>query len=207
MAISYPRSLPNVPIKSIRMGLNINQSFFKSGLSRQTSIQGHAGGTTDSWEGMLTTTTLSKAQVQELSAWITSLRGQEGTFTIFDPDRKMPTGVATTANSIPKIKGASQVGRTLTTDGWQLSTVGILDAGDYIQIDDQYFMIMESVDSDVNGEAIINVEPALRSSPINNRSIIIENPVLIARMVEKNQSWETDSLALGSYSFAWEEVI
>lgn len=207
MAITYPRALPNVPIKSIRMGLNVNQSFFESGLSRQTTVQGHAGGATDRWEGLLTTTTLSKAQVQELSAWLMSLRGQEGTFTIFDPDRTSPRGVAVGGTSSPKVNGGSQTGRSIITDGWDDNSTGLLEPGDYIQIADQYLMIMETVSSDGSGNATLTFEPALRGSPWNNTSVEFNNPVLIARMAEKNQSWETDALALGSYSFAWEEVV
>lgn len=207
MAITFPRALPDVPIKSIRMGLNVNQSFFESGLSRQTTVQGHAGGATDRWEGLLTTATLSKVQVQELSAWLTSLRGQEGTFQVYDPDRTSPKGVASTSTSTPKVNGAGQVGRNIIVDGWLPNTNGLLEPGDYIQIGDQYFMIMETLSSGASGNKSLSIEPAIRTSPADNTTVIFENPVLIARMADKNQSWETDALALGSYSFAWEEVV
>ncbi len=48
-----------------------------------------------------------------------------------DPVNTSPRGAAT---GTPLVKGASQTGNTLTTDGWTTGVTGILKAGDWIQL-------------------------------------------------------------------------
>mgnify|MGYP000185716143 CR=1 FL=1 len=207
MAISYPRQIPNVPIKTARMGLNVNQSFFESSFSRHVSVQSHAGGTTDQWEGMITTAPLSPSQVSEMSAWLISLKGREKYFYAYDPDRRNPKGSASTASSNPVVNGGGQVGHSVQTSGWQAAVSNLLVAGDYFQIGEQYFMVMENVTSDGSGNATITFEPAIRNSLADQVAIIFNNPVLKARLVENVQPWESDEKRMSVISFAWEEVL
>jgi len=207
MAISFPRELPQVPIKSSRFGLNVNQAAFEAGLSRKVTVQSHAGGLTDRWEGVYTTAELTKDQMAELSAWVTSMRGREGKFFAYDPDRAQPRGVATPANSTPQVNGASQIGRVIVTDGWQASTTGLLQPGDYFQIGSGYHMVLDRVDSDALGNAIINFEPVLRTSPADNAPIVFTEPRLTARLATLIEGWETGARKTGTLSFSWEEVI
>jgi hypothetical protein len=207
MAIFYPRTLPSVPIKSSRFGLNINQAVFESSLSRKVTIQNHAAGLTDRWEGVFSTTELSLDQVSEFSAWLVSLKGREKHFYAFDPDRKAPRGTSESQTSAPLVNGEGQVGNAVNSDGWQSSQVGLLMPGDYIQIGAGFHMIMEQVNSDALGNATINIEPVMRVSPADNAAIVFENPVLVARLGVVVEGWETGANKTGSVSFSWEEVI
>jgi hypothetical protein len=207
MAISYPRDLPNMPIKSTRFGLSVNQAVFEAGLSRKVTIQSHASGKTDRWTGVFSTARLSASQVRELSTWLVSMKGREKKFYIYDMDRKMPGGVAVSASSTPLVNGASQLGTSIVSDGWLASTTGLLIGGDYIQIGTGYHMVLEDASSDVGGNAIINFEPALRTSPADNAAIIFEAPKLIARLGGIHEGWETGIQKTAEISVPWEEVI
>ena len=208
MAITYPRQLPaGIKIASSRMGLSVNQSIFASELTRKVSVQSIGAGTSDRWEGLWTTPHLSVASFATLSAWLLSLKGQEKTFYAYDPDRRMPNGVAVSASSTPLVKGALQAGRVLATDDWVISTADLLKAGDYIEVNGQYVMVMEDVTSDGLGNATISIEPALRGSPPDNAPVIFENPKMTARLTNSTPTWETDHRKSGPFSFAWQEVI
>lgn len=207
MAISFPRELPQVPIKSSRFGLNINQAVFEAGLSRKLTVQNHAAGLTDRWEGVLVTTELNQRQMADVSAWLVSLRGREKSFFTFDPDRKMPLGNAKSTTSSPRVNGASQMGGSIICDGWLASQTGLLEAGDYIQIGNGYHMVLERVDSDALGNATINFEPVMRSSPADNQEIVFENPVLVASLETAVEGWETGPQKTGVISLSWGEVI
>lgn len=111
MAITFPRELPaGIKFEASRFGLNVNQSVFSSDISRKKQVQQHAGGLTDRWEGVFTTPRLSPAAHAELSAWLISLRGQEGTFLAGNPDNKRPRsgtlGNLLTANSLVQVSSA-----------------------------------------------------------------------------------------------------
>ena len=112
MAITFPRELPTgIKFEASRFGLNVNQSVFSSDISRKIQIQQHAAGITDRWEGLFTTPRLSDAQHAELTAWLISLRGREGTFLAGDPDRKSPASGTLanllTANSLDEVSSAA----------------------------------------------------------------------------------------------------
>ncbi len=207
MSISYPRTLPSVPIKSSRFGLNINQAVFESSLSRKVTIQSHAAGLTDRWEGVFSTAELDPAQVAELSAWLVSLKGREKNFYAYDPDRRTPRGSAVSQTSAPLTKGGWQIGNTMLSDGWSPSQVGLLMPGDYIQIGSNFHMIMEPVNSDASGQATLSFEPVIKTSPTDNAAIVFENPVLVARLGAVVEGWETGANKTGTISFSWEEVI
>ena len=207
MTITYPRILPQVPIKTSRIGLNINQAAFEAGLSRKLIIQTHAAGLTDRWEGVFTTAELNTSQMAELGAWLISLKGRQNNFYSFDPDRKLPRGSALTASSSPAVLGALQLGNSVISSGWLPSQTGLLLAGDYVQIGTGFHMIVEQVNSDASGNATLNFEPVLRNSPADNTVIIFENPKMVARLVAVVEGWETGAQKTGTISFSWEEKI
>lgn len=207
MAIQFPRNFPDIPIVSSRIGLNVNQAVFEAGLSRKVTVQNHAAGLTDRWEGVFTTAELSKNQMAEMSAWVLSLKGREKNFYAFDPDRKLPQGNATSQSSTPIVLGAGQIGNSLLSSGWLPSQNGLLLAGDYIQIGAGFHMLLENVNSDASGQSVLNFEPVLRVSPTNTAPIIFEKPIIIARLSTMVEGWTTGKNKTGTISFSWEEVL
>lgn len=62
---------------------------------------------------------------------------------------------------VPKLKGANQTGRTLSVDGFTASMDAALPAGVMVQIGDRLHEVVADVDPDVDGEAMVEVFPAV----------------------------------------------
>lgn len=91
MSITYPVFLP-VSIKSDRFGLNINKAQFSGEFVRNRIAQSHGAGTTDRWEGVYTTPFLGPDQHREMSALLTAMSVDDGTFFAFNPNGRSVIG-------------------------------------------------------------------------------------------------------------------
>lgn len=111
-------------------------------------------------------------------AFIAKSRGSANDFQVpVDP-------VAQSASTAtPLINGASQMGRTLNTDGWPLSTT-VLQAGQYVTINNQLLQLTENVTSNGSGVAVLTFEPPIRVSPADNAAIEYKNPYCLMYLVE-----------------------
>lgn len=94
-----------------------------------------------------------------------------------------PTAQSALANTA-RVNGASQTGRSLATDGWPNSTT-VLQAGQYITIDNQLLQLTAAVTSNGSGQATISFEPPIRVSPADNAVIEYKNPYCLMYLVEK----------------------
>lgn len=131
-------------------------------------------------EIQLPSMTMENARTWE--AWFLSLNGLEGTFWFAPVADSIPQGVAT---GTPLINGASQSGQSLITDGWTPSQTGILKAGDWIQVGNYLHRILQDVDSDVGGNATLDIFPSLsKAVPSDNDPITTSNPKGKFRLVE-----------------------
>lgn len=226
--MSYPITFPDIPIKVTRFGLNTNQGIFEGYFSRKKSIHYHAGGNTDRWAGLISTPFLNDMQAREIRAWVSALHGLAGTFTLVDPDHRIPktyvpaslttdstlvtadttTVTADTAAFPGKgvVDGAGQSGHALITDGWPAS-VTVLKAGDRIQVETQYFVLTEDAVSDDSGNATFAIEPALRSAPTNGADVITIAPALIARLTNPAIMFNAGITVTQPVSFAFEEAL
>jgi len=145
--------------------------------------------------------TMTRAQGEEMVAFMHRMKGSFGTFTMGDPTvataRGNPVGT-------PLVKGASQTGEDLDTDGWTVSVATLLE-GDYIQIGTgsgtTLFKVLSDATSDGSGNMTITIWPSLggfgRASPANNATIIISSTVGLWRLVSNSFSWQTDGV--GNY--------
>jgi len=132
-------------------------------LRRQSRTRGaHA------WGIELRYSAMTRATFAPLWAFLTNLAGQSTTFLLSLP-AYTPLG---TASGTPLVKGGSQVGTSLVTDGWSLSQT-VLKAGDWIQIasDLKVYMVTADAVSDGSGNATISIFPALRLTPADNAII------------------------------------
>jgi hypothetical protein len=82
------------------------------------------------------------------------------------------------------VNGAGQQGRTLNTDGWPLSTT-VLQAGQYVTINNQLLQLTENVTSNGSGVATLTFEPPVRVSPADNAAIEYKNPYCLMYLVEE----------------------
>lgn len=116
---------------------------------------------------------LSRAELAPIFAFALAQRGQYEVFTFTPPSLwSTARGVATGS---PQVKGASQTGRTVITEGWTSSITGILLAGDLIKFSGhaKVYIVTADAASNGSGEATINIEPALMASPADNEAVVV----------------------------------
>jgi len=75
----------------------------------------------------------------------------------------------------PKVKGGSQTGQAIATDGWTPNQTGLLIAGDLVQFSGKtpVYYVAGSVDSDSGGNASMSLAPSMfeGNSPADNADI------------------------------------
>ena len=132
------------------------------------------------WEAQITFPPI--VGTTNINAWrsfIAKSRGAANDFRVpVDP-------VAQSASTAtPLVNGAGQQGRTLNTDGWPLSTT-VLQAGQYVTINNQLLQLTENVTSNGSGVAVLTFEPPVRVSPADNAAIEYKNPFCLMYLVEE----------------------
>lgn len=143
------------------------------------------------------------AAARDWRAFILELRGQVGTFNLPVPGITGPsTNYSGTAGVV---KGASQLGDSVITDGWTASTP-LLNRGDFFMIGGELKMCMANISTSGIGEATIVFEPAIVSSPADNSIVVLNNPFVTMRMATDTLSWNLTSPVLHSFNFEAVEV-
>lgn len=145
------------------------------------------------------------------SDWITfgaKMEGIYGRFLMGDPSARLPRGVA---SGSPQVDGNNQTGNALLVKGFTPNINGILLKGDYIQlgtgVNSRLHMVVDDVNSDVSGNAVLNIVPALRLSPTTNDPVIVSNARGIFRLVDNSFSWSVDPGPVYRVSFQAREVV
>jgi hypothetical protein len=94
-----------------------------------------------------------------------------------------PTAQSALANTV-STNGVDQVGRNIATDGWPVSTT-VLQAGQFVTINDQLLQVTANVTSNGSGQATIAVEPPVRQPITDNSSVEYKNPYCKMYLVEE----------------------
>jgi hypothetical protein len=148
------------------------------------------------WLGEITFPAMDRAKADPVLAWLDSLNGMAGTFTMTHPKRRLSKGSAAVTPLSPKVAGAGQLGQTLNID-----TTGFLDvdgwmlAGDLIQIGEGLATRLHRLEEDVDlvyGAATLKLWPRLRYSPADNLPIIISSPLGLFRLNTNEPGDDTD---------------
>lgn len=186
-------------IRSSTFRLSGNTTITRSPLTRQVQAVERPGA---HWIGEYVLPPMDRARAAAWQAFGAALRGEVGTFYGFDPDARQPRG---SAGGAPKVNGAGQAGRALVTNGWPVSTTGVLLRGDYFQVGTELKIMVEDADSDAAGVATLHFEPTLRASPVDASALIVANPRGIFRLAGADVEWDADSLGIYGMAFAIEE--
>lgn len=171
MTISFPLNLPDVksPVR-VTLSLVTNVAICRSVYTFAQHKQVHAG---KSWAAEITLPPMEREDAEAWQSFLLSLDGPTGTFLLGDPLGKTPQGIAT---GTPLVNGSSQSGSTLSTRGWTASTIGILKAGDYIQVNQRLYKLKADVDSDSSGIAVLDIWPDIRqAAPTDGTAITTSN--------------------------------
>lgn len=146
-----------------------------------------------------------RSEAAPIYAFLMAQRGQYETFNIVLPGIGSSRGIAT---GTPLVKGASQTGRSVTTDGWTASQTGIVKAGDFIKFagHNKVYMITADANSNGSGEATITIEPALMASPADNASITVNSVPFTVANVDDGLEISLDAIMYG-IKLAFVEVL
>lgn len=176
MPISYPLSLPSTNIQRVTLSSSSAVAISRSPFSFTAQVQQFTG---QLWNAEVTLPPLARADAEPWIAFLLKLNGTQGTFLLGDPAGKTARGAAT---GTPLVNGASQTGQSLVTDGWTSGVTGILKAGDFIQIGQRLYKVLNDVNSNGSGQATLDIFPRLRESPADNAAIITSNTVGLFRL-------------------------
>lgn len=181
MAITYPLAFPtSFGFSSFTIGIDNAVAVAESEFTYEAQVQEHQG---SAWEISGSLELLNRDQAEEYNAFIASLFGRVGTFTVTPAGSGIPRGAAT---GTPLVKGASQTGKVLLTDGWTPGVTGILKAGDFIQLGSgstaKLHRVLKDVTSDGSGNATLDIAPKIVTAPADNAAIVTTNPVGVFRM-------------------------
>ena len=206
MAITYPLSLPshkkpsNITFRAVNT-VGITQSPF----TYAQQAVAHSG---QRWECDVTLPQMSRADAEQWIAFLVSLRGQFGTFTLGDPTGASPRG---SAGGTPLVNGASQTGGTLNIDGCTASQTGWLKAGDYIQLGTAgtatLHKVLADADSNVSGEVSLDIWPYIRTAPADDASVTLTNTVGRFRLASNQQNWNINEASIFGMTFGGVEAI
>ena len=205
MAITEPFAHPATGIRSIRWRPRSVVAVGRSEFTLQSQAQAHQG---QMWVFDVSLTKLSGDTAEEWRGFFLKCNGRERTFLLGDPSRATARGAAT---GTPLVKGASQTGIELITDGWTPSVTGILKAGDYIQLGSgataRLHQIAQDVDSDAAGNATLDIWPRLRASPADNAVIVVANCQGVFRLAANENPVDIDEAMFHESRFTVGEVI
>lgn len=227
MTINYPRNLPQeIKFRTSRWGLSKQQAAFE-GFNRVISVQPHAAGLNDRFEGVLTTPHLSEADFNTITAFLDSMDGRIGTMRVFNPDMIVPQshtaatvtgdmdtitgdddtfkGDVSATPGFGKVNGGMVAGKQ-PTDGWPNSTV-VATNGDFHSIEGHIYKVLDKeVTSDGSGNAAFHYQP-LPKNLTDNAPIYTDRPTMIARLQTSSHFHDTDDTKSGAVSFAFEELV
>lgn len=202
MTISYPITLPSTPAPSeIRIAPRSIVAVSVSPFSGAQQAYQHQG---QFWQADISLPPMRIADAAPWMAAFLQLNGRYGTFYLGNAAMKTPRGTAT---GTPLVKGASQTGQSLVTDGWTAGVTGILKQGDYLQIENRLYMVIVDANSDGTGNATLDIWPRLRSAPADNAPITVSNCKGLFRLTTNEMPWVHKPGGIVELSFSAVEAI
>lgn len=157
------------------------------------------------WEMEISLPRLSKARANLWKAWLLKLRGKKGSFLAGHPlHTKASVGTVI-------VNGAGQTGTSLSVSGITPSLTGAFSPNDWIQLgtgeNSRLYTVVDSADSNLSGVATLQIQPALRSSPVNGSAVEYINPRGVFKLASNDVGWEDSYPDLTTFSIPCVEVI
>lgn len=203
MTISFPLIMPTDPTPSSVEWSDINvRAVSQNPYNGKSNVFAHPF---EKWGVEVTYDPMPRAQYAAWAAFLSSLRGQEGTFIFHDELRKSPRGnpngpgrvegQGLSATNGPACRGPALKGyRFITLDGFWPNTI-IFEPDDMVQIDNAVYRVLKYAVSDENGIAQIDVWPFCRGhagdTPIDTTSpgciMRLRNSVVLTSSADQSQ--------------------
>ena len=209
MAITYPLTLPTVAgIASINLRAVNAVAVSSSPFTYKQQVIAHQG---QRWEAEVTLPPMTRADAETWIAFLVSLQGARGTFTMGDPNAASARGSASVNAGTPLVNGADQTGGSLTVDGLPASATGYLKAGDYIQLGGgssaTLHKVLQDVDSNASGQATLELWPYIRTAPSDDATIVVGDTVGVFRLSSNQTDWSINNASFYGITFAAVEAV
>ena len=206
MAITYPLSHPtNVGFASASMTAKSVVGVSRSPFTGAQQVQKHQG---QWWEFQASLPPMTRATAEEWIAFLLSLNGMQGSFLLGDPLGTTARGIAT---GTPLVKGASQTGNSLITDGWTASQTGILKAGDYFQLGNstssKLYKVLNDANSDGSGDATFDIWPNINTAVSDDTALTVASAKGLFRLAANEMRWDLQQAQKYGIAFSAIEVI
>jgi len=203
---TYPLTLPShTGIRSVSLRATNAVAYDRSPFTFAGQAQASAG---QMWEADVSLPPMKRADAEVWIAWLTSLRGQYGTFLMGDPSAATARG---TLGGTPLVNGASQTGATLNIDGATADVTNWLRAGDYIQLgaasSATLHKVLEDVSTDGSGQATLTLWPHIRTAPTDNSTVVTSNTVGNFRLSSNSSEWSISEASIYGINFSAMEVV
>ena len=167
-------TFPSITPNATELGILFNTKTFTSPLSGYTQTVSREGAR---WFLRMTFNDLQGADRSILRAFLAEMEGQVNRAEITD---HAYTGARGALGGTPLVKGVDQTGSSLITDGWPNSTL-VLKAGDLFSYDNgtnkELKMVTADGTSDGSGNLTLSIAPEIHTSPANNATITVVDPV------------------------------
>ena len=205
MAYTYPLTFPAIGVKSVNIRAQTVVGASVSPFTGQQQVYRHQG---QWWEMEVTMPAMKRDEAEQVASFLLKMNGKYGTFLLGDKANTAPRGVGT---GTPLVYGANQTGDQLITDGWTVSTAGILKAGDWIQIGagsaSRLHKVLDDVTSDASGIATLNIFPNLRYTPSDDLEITVNSPKGQWRLSTNETNFSIDEASIYGITFACVEAL
>ena len=203
---TYPLNLPShTGIRSVSLRATNAVAYDRSPFTFAGQAQASAG---QMWEADVSLPPMKRADAEVWIAWLTSLRGQYGTFLMGDPSAATARG---TLGGTPLVNGASQTGASLDIDGATADVTNWLRAGDYIQLgaasSATLHKVLEDVSTDGSGQATLTLWPHIRTAPTDNSTVVTSNTVGNFRLSSNSSEWSISEASIYGINFSAMEVV
>jgi len=123
-----------------------------------------------------------------------------------DPNAATPRGSARDSDTI-LVNGAVSSGNTISIDSAPASQTDYLKAGDYLQVGTQLFKVLKSVDTNVSGEATVDVWPDVRTSISDGAAVTVQNTKGLFRLSSNEQTFSINEASFYGITFGAVEAI
>jgi hypothetical protein len=194
MAINYPLTLPTVTgVRSIELQASNAVAISRSPFTFASQVHAYSG---QMWSASLTLPPMKLTEARQWTAWLTSLRGQYGSFLLGDTSSSQISGTATSV-SVTGVAGDNTV--TVTSNGTIL-------AGDMIQIGPDSDATLHKVLADQSGNGSLEIWPAIRKDRAAV-AVTLTNAKGAFRLASNEVSWSVDEASIYGISFSAVEKI
>jgi len=194
MAITFPLSTPtSIGIESINIRAVNAVATSQSPFTYKQQIVAHTG---QRWEASVNIPSVRRDLAAPWKAFLTSLKGQQGTFLLGDPDYATAQGTVSSC-ALTGSAGDESVTVVMT---------GTLLAGDYIQLGSGSAARLHQVLVDQDGDGTLEIWPALRTD-YTSQAVIYDNAKGVFRLKQSMSEWSISNASAYGISFEAVEAI